>query len=120
MTTRAMRLGLAAATLVAVASLGCARSARQDQRQDPDVVIFSHQEHVVKQGTACTDCHANVSAEQGLPEKIDAPKMAKCGDCHEVKDAAKCKMCHPDPKNPQTYAEDLAAVLPGGWRMPAT
>lgn len=111
--TPALRVvGLAAALLagsLALGALGCARSARHDQRQNPDVITFSHQEHVVKQGTACTDCHANVSAEQGLPDKVDAPKMAKCGDCHDVKDKAKCGLCHPDPSKPQTYA---------AWRRP--
>jgi hypothetical protein len=108
MTTTAMRFRVLVLGFLVGGPLGCARSARHDGPANRDVITFSHQKHVVEQGTACTDCHANVSAEQGLPDTIDAPKMAKCGDCHEVK--TKCELCHPDPKKPGSYAT---------WRKPA-
>ncbi|HEY3359813.1 MAG TPA: cytochrome c3 family protein [Polyangia bacterium] len=95
-----------AATLIWAVALGagCSRNARRTPPPDPDVITFSHQKHVVEQGTACADCHANVAKQTALPAEIDAPKMAKCGDCHEIKAKDKCGLCHVFAAIPTGYA----------------
>jgi hypothetical protein len=99
------RAALTRALVLAVAALGaaggCSRFARSTPRPSPDVITFSHHQHVVEQSTACGDCHTAVAAHTALTA-IDAPKMAKCAECHDVK--TKCGLCHVDDRNPGSYA----------------
>jgi hypothetical protein len=70
-------------------------------RPNPDVITFSHAKHA-ENAIACTDCHAAVPTQTALPKVVDAPKMAQCGTCHELKPG--CVKCHPQNAAPQTYA----------------
>jgi hypothetical protein len=94
---------LGALVLAAVAlGGGCSRYLRSTPPPNPDVIVFSHQKHVAEQGMACADCHSGVAKQAALPAGVDAPKMAKCGDCHDLK--TKCGLCHVDARQPGSYA----------------
>jgi len=90
--------------LAVLAVLGCAREAKRTPSPSPDVINFSHQQHIAAAGATCVDCHVGVAGETALPTAPPGPKMAKCGECHEIKAPDKCGLCHAQARQPTTYA----------------
>jgi hypothetical protein len=110
---RARTILLVLASLAAQ-GLGCARAVMRTPPPNPDVVTFSHQKHIAEAGAACADCHAGIATQTALPAALEGPKMAKCGDCHELKLQGKCGLCHARASAPSTYAW---APPPGKLRL---
>ena len=68
-----------------------------------DVITFSHNRHVMKEGVGCEDCHGDMSKNESLEAKRMIPREKTCLDCHEKKD--NCKMCHQNPEQPTTLVD---------------
>lgn len=67
-------------------------------RRQSDEIVFSHQNHAVRQA-ACQDCHADVASDEGTLQAGDDARMSmdRCIDCHVASTGpalADCAACH--------------------------
>ena len=71
--------------------------------QDAPSVIFSHDQHMKKQGLKCSSCHYRFFQMAKGSYKMDMGKITKgrfCGRCHngrvsfDVQDSKHCSRCH--------------------------
>jgi hypothetical protein len=71
-------------------------------------LLIPHEDHVLKRGLECKDCHYNVvhTTEGGTP----LPPMGVCAMCHDGDRAPNtCDTCHEDRKTPEgAHPEQLA------------
>lgn len=59
----------------------------------PDIVFFSHQEHLAA-GEACATCHGPVETRDVLQKEVST-SMTACLDCHRERGApVHCALCH--------------------------
>lgn len=62
---------------------------------DKGEIIFSHEYHH-KMESECSDCHKEALEDSGLAKTH--PKMALCGNCHDIEEKNGCLVCHKVPK----------------------
>jgi ribosomal protein L40E len=71
--------------------------------QDRDVILFSHQYHVLEEEMACADCHTTVGESTTGSDNL-LPAMEVCADCHDVDDESGCNQCHNNVEQASTAA----------------
>ncbi len=100
---RALVLGVLVVSVSACAYLVGSWSGAPGTQSKRDVITFSHNRHLVKEGLACGDCHSDMDKNESLDQKRAIPHENKCMDCHDKKD--NCKMCHANPEQPVTLVD---------------
>jgi hypothetical protein len=80
-----------------VASNGGKPPPKATAARQPEI-IFSHAKHQ-EQEVPCETCHAGTAASTAL-DRRHSPKMAVCGECHDVEEQSGCKKCHRNPEEP--------------------
>ncbi len=59
-----------------------------------DIIKFNHGFHIGKDvGAKCVDCHGAALTSDKSSDNMN-PTMAICEACHDIKDKAKCNVCH--------------------------
>ncbi len=63
-----------------------------------DDLIFSHRNHLARQGTECIQCHASVTRSKTADDR-NLPQEKNCLGCHEGARARnECSLCHRNPE----------------------